>query len=36
MDEEDDEGLRKMQIQKILLFANGNPLVGIGTKLGLC
>ena len=36
MDEEDDESLRKMQIQKILLFANGNPLVGIGTKLGLC
>ena len=36
MENDDDESLRKMQIQKILLFANGNPLVGIGTKLGLC
>lgn len=36
MNEGDDESLRQMQIQKILLFANGNPLVDIGAKLGLC
>ena len=34
METEDDE-LRTLQIQKILLFANGNQLVEMGKKLGI-